>query len=249
MSAIDVTDTSFQAEVVEASFERPVVIAFHAKGCDSCRELAPLLEQAVGDRDLAYKLVAIDVDANPEAITLFGIQNVPAVKGVRDGILRAEFHGVVPLQQIDAFLDQLPATASELALKSNDQDALRAALNADPLDLPVTIALGRIVLDNGDPKGAFALLLTVAHHPIGAGLFERARLLANPTDDPAVAACLTNFNDDLEGSLDALIDLIASADIERLDVLRRIIIGVFAERSEDDPIVVEYRRRLASSPL
>jgi len=242
-----VTDETFQRDVFDASFERPIVVVLHAGEHDPSATYVTDLAEAIADRGLECTLVSIDAEQNPQATAVFGIQIAPSTKGVLNGILRAEITGAEPREAIDAFLSTVPLNQAEQALASNDEQLIRAALEADPFEPSLTIALGRLMLDRGDPLEAHLWLLTVAHHPIGGGVFERSRVLSNPATDPELAACLETFTTDLESSLDGMVAMIDTADAERLDTIRRIFIGVFAERPIDDPLVLEYRRRLATT--
>ena len=245
MAAQNVTDETFQRDVFDASFERPIVVVLHAGEQDPSATYVTDVADAIADHDLECTLVSIDAEQNPQATAVFGIQIAPSTKGVLNGILRAEITGAEPRAAIDAFLAAVPLDQAEQALASNDEALLRAALEVDPLEPTLTIALGRLVLDRGDALDAHLLLLTVGHHPIGASLFERSRLLANPSSDPELAACLETFTTDPAGSLNSIIPLIDDADEVRLDTIRRIFIGVFAERPIDDPLVLDIRQRLA----
>ena len=245
MAAQTVTDETFQRDVFDASFERPIVVVLHAGEQDPSATYVTDVAEAITDHGFECTLVSIDAEQNPQATAVFGILIAPSTKGVVNGILRAEITGPEPRAAIDAFLAAVPLDQAEQALASNDEALLRAALEADPLEPTLTIAPGRLVLDRGDALDAHMLLLTVGHHPIGAGLFERSRLLANPSSDPELAACLETFTTDPAGSLHSIIPLIDDADEVRLDTIRRIVIGVFAERPIDDPLVLEVRQRLA----
>ena len=245
MIAQTVTDETFQRDVFDASFERPIVVVLHAGEHDPSALYVTDVAEAISDHDFECTLVSIDAEQNPQATAVFGIQIAPSTKGVLNGILRAEITGDEPREAIDAFLAAVPLNQAEQALASNDEALLRAALAADPLEPTLTIALGRLVLDRGDVLDAHLLLMTVGHHPIGAGLFERSRILSNPSIDPELAACLETYTTDLAGSLNGIVALVDDADEVRLDTIRRIFTGVFAERAIDDPLVLEVRQRLA----
>lgn len=247
MIAQTVTDETFQRDVFDASFERPIIVVLHAGEHDPSATYVHDVAEAIADGDLDCTLVSIDAEQNPQATTVFGTQVAPSTKGVLNGILRAELTGPEPRPAIDAFLIAVSLNQAEQALAANDEQLLRAALEADPFEPTLTIALGRLTLDRGDPLEAHRWLLTVAHHPIGAGVFERSRVLSNPASDPELAACLATFTTGLESSLNDMVAMIDTADAERLDTIRRIFIGVFAERPIDDPLVLELRRRLATT--
>jgi putative thioredoxin len=113
---IDVTDATFQTEVIERSEELPVVVDFWAEWCGPCKMLGPVLERAVAERAGQVLLAKVDVDANPGLAQAYGIRGIPAVKAFRNGGVVSEFVGAQPPQSVEAFLDALagPGEAERL---------------------------------------------------------------------------------------------------------------------------------------
>src|ERR1700761_6802917 len=112
---MDVTDTTFQTDVVERSRTVPVVVDFWAEWCGPCRQLGPVLERAVAARAGTVELAKLDVDTTPVLAPTYGIQGVPAVKAFRDGNVVSEFIGAQPPVAVERFLDELaPSEADEL---------------------------------------------------------------------------------------------------------------------------------------
>ncbi len=143
---MDVTDATFEQDVVARSHERPVVVDFWAEWCGPCRSLGPVLEQEVGATAGAIELAKVDVDASPELASRFGIRGIPAVKAFRNGHVVGEFVGALPAERVRAFLDELTApTAAERLLEGDDLDAeVSAALAAGDVDRALELLLGRI---------------------------------------------------------------------------------------------------------
>jgi putative thioredoxin len=133
---MDVTEQTFDEAVVQRSHELPVVVDFWADWCGPCHALAPVLEQAVAERDGQVALVKVDVDANPDLATRFGVRGIPALRAFKGGRPVAELVGAQPPQVVSSFLDGLTAAparerlAEELAQRPGYEEvseALRAA--------------------------------------------------------------------------------------------------------------------------
>src|SRR5262249_48143605 len=102
---MDVTTDTFENDVVEHSAELPVVVDFWADWCGPCKTLAPILEREAAARDGQVVLAKVDVDANREVASRFGIRGIPAVKAFRNGQVVREFVGAQSPTSVASFLD------------------------------------------------------------------------------------------------------------------------------------------------
>lgn len=143
---MDVTETTFEQDVIERSREVPVIVDFWAAWCGPCRALTPVLEAEVERREGAVVLAKVDVDANPGLSAMFRVQGIPAVKAFRDGRVASEFVGARGAAAVSAFVDELLAPPRIHAV----MDELRASR-----ELPGVLA----ALENEDPQQALDLIL------------------------------------------------------------------------------------------
>lgn len=182
-AVLDVSDRTFEREVLARSREVPVVVDFWAPWCGPCRVLGPTLERLAQQANGGFVLAKVNVDENPQLAQAFRVQGIPAVKAFRDGRVVDEFTGALPEGQVRAWLkgiapseaDQLVAAAQSIEA-SDPEGAIaryRLVLGSDPGNAAALFSLGRLQLLRGDPEGA-ALLNEV---PAGTPFFGRAQAM------------------------------------------------------------------------
>ena len=143
---MDVTAESFERDVIERSRELPVVVNFWAEWCGPCRMLTPVLEREVEARAGEVELAKVDVDANQELASRYGVSGIPAVKAFRNGRVAAAFVGARPPASVALFLDELTGPSALEALLGELRESGEA---------PDVVA----ALDDGDHRRALDLLL------------------------------------------------------------------------------------------
>lgn len=134
---IDVTEATFEQEVMEASMRQPVVIDFWAPWCGPCRALSPVLEKLAGEFVGRVKVVKINSDDNLGLSQAFGVRSIPFVVAVVGGQIAAQFMGAKPEGQVRSFFEQVGKVFAQ-ALPEAAQ-ALEAA-SAEPAGPPRTPA-------------------------------------------------------------------------------------------------------------
>ena len=135
---MDVTEKTWESEVIRRSEEQPVLVDFWADWCQPCKKLTPVLEAAVEGRDVV--LAKVDVDACKTLADEYDISGIPAVKAFKNGRVVAEFVGAKSRTAVDAFLDELtkPPVAESL-----DDPELAGPLRAGDYERAFEILLGR----------------------------------------------------------------------------------------------------------
>ncbi len=243
---MDVTEATFQTEVIERSREIPVVVDFWAAWCGPCRQLAPIIEDIADRRADEVVLAKVDIDANPGLARQYEIMSIPAVKGFRDGGVVAEFVGLQPAASIEAFFNRVIPSAVEKLVALGDEASLREAIVRDAGHTPARVALGRILLDDGRRDEAIEVLEPASHDLAAQGLLARARLA--DVDAPDVAAGLAALDrGDPEAALTHLLDAVRGSDGELRDTVRAAMVGIFGDLGDQHPLTVRFRRRLSQA--
>lgn len=180
----DVTDATFQEQVIERSRDRPVVVDFWAPWCGPCRTLGPVLEALAAEKDCGFFLAKVNTDENQELAASFQVNGIPAVFAIRDGKLVDRFTGVMPEADLRKFLDGLaPTEAETLAAGARDlegrdpaaaQFAYRQLFAADPADPAARVGLARVLLASPGNEAEVEQLLAPVE--VGEHADEAARL-------------------------------------------------------------------------
>ncbi len=148
----DVTEATFQEQVIERSRTVPVLVDFWAPWCGPCRTLGPLLEKEIEALGGRVELCKLNTDEDPNLASQFGIRGIPAVKAFRDGQIADEFTGVIPVPEIQAFLARLVPTVGVGSL-----EGALAALSAGAIDEGVLILRTLLVKEGTAEAAAFHL--------------------------------------------------------------------------------------------
>ena len=243
MTVIDVTEQTFQAEVVDRSATVPVVVDFWAEWCGPCRALTPILEKEVARHEGAVVLAKVDTDANPQIAQAFQIQGIPAVKAFQGGQVVDEFVGVQNPLQVERFFAKLVPSEADALAASGDEADLRRALELEPARADAALALAGLLHRRGEGEEALTILENVHGNFAADGLAARIRLEQDPEGLELDQAWATLDAGDREGAVDALLAAMARTTT-RKDDLRQAIVGILDDLGVDHPFARDARARL-----
>jgi putative thioredoxin len=252
------TEASFQTDVIERSFEHPVVVDFWAEWCGPCRQLGPLLEREVEQRSDSIELVKVDTDANQQLARDYQIQGIPAVKAFKDGKVVDEFVGAQPPQAVIRFLDGLVPSAADGLVGQGDEASLRQALALEPTRADAAMPLAKLLYARGDTDEVLEILARVPGSFAADGLTARIGLERAAADTaattpgtatatlPLTDAFAALNADETERGLDILLNLLPESG-DAKDEIRKVIVGVLDELGPQSDLARAARRRLATA--
>ncbi|MDY6811736.1 MAG: tetratricopeptide repeat protein [Actinomycetota bacterium] len=256
---LDVTEATFETEVLARSQQQLVLVDLWADWCGPCKQLSPVLEKLAGQAQGAWVLAKIDVDANPRIAQAFRAQSIPMVVAIAQGQPVAAFNGVRSEAEISQWVGEI---LSQLA------DVLPGAAPADAepeQDDPRMVAAEE-KLNGGDFAGALADYRAIAEaEPQNVEAASAARnlefVLRAQAHDPAIvdtaapadvdaqlaAADVLLLGQQPEAAFDRIINVVKTSAGDDRTRARTRLLELFELFDPAEPFVVAARRKLATA--
>ncbi|CDZ88459.1 tetratricopeptide repeat protein [Rhodococcus ruber] len=259
---VDVTEATFEAEVLQRSMQVPVIVDLWATWCGPCKQLSPVLEKLAHEGGGNWVLAKVDVDANPRIAQAFGVQSVPTVVAIAAGQPLADFQGVQPEPQLRQWLAAIQDAVAgklsgppggEVAEEPAEDPRFVAAEQAlEAGDLAGAEAAYELIL-NSEPANADALAalrqvrFLARAQTVPADAIARADAAPADLDAQLAAADAELFAQQPEAAFARLIGFVARSAGDERNAARARLLELFELFDPAEPFVVAARRKLASA--
>jgi putative thioredoxin len=214
---VEVTEQSFDTEVMRKSVKHPVVVEFYSPRVSTGQQLSDVLAAAATEAAGKYLVARVNVDVAPQIVQALQLQAVPTVVGVIGGQIAPLFQGVLPKEQVLPYLDELvkAAVANGIVGRADPVSTGAAAAEDEIVPPDPRFAAADAALERGDFAAAEAefdklLAASPGDAEAKAGKAQAGLLARTAALDPDTVLVAADADPkDLQAQLDA-------ADIELL---------------------------------
>jgi putative thioredoxin len=267
--SIDVNQSAFLTDVIEASYQQPVLLDFFAQWCGPCQMLKPILEKLVQEYD--FVLAKVDIDQNPELANSYQVEGVPDVRVVSQGEVFPGFVGVLPEPKIRELLNQFNLQSgletgleeARSAVAAGDLEKAKAVfarlIEQYPQSRALAIEAAKFLILQDKLGSAEKLLAFIEEHE--RDHYAQADALRNliqlklesqnppqhdfdPTFFEAVQQTIVG---EYETALQNLLAIVAKDRKYRNDGARKAMLMVFSLLGDTHPLTMHYRKQLTQT--
>ncbi len=269
-TSISVDRDNFDSEVIQKSYEKPVLVDFFATWCGPCQMLKPMLEKLVQEYD--FVLAKVDIDQNPDLAHTYRVEGVPDVKIVVNGNVSDGFVGVLPEPQLrellaqlnlKSFLDQSLETIYTEASQGHIETAqalLTKLLQEYPNDRSLTLEAANFYIEADQLDKAEQLLATIPEYE--KPFFSQAQglkvlinfkqVVAEPESTNLLkerfrAGAKATLAGDYGAALEQFLAIVSSDRKFQDDGARKAMLAIFDLLGADHPLTKDYRKKLTQA--
>lgn len=267
--SIDVNQNTFMGDVIEASYQQPVLLDFFAQWCGPCQLLKPILEKLVQEYD--FVLAKVDIDQNPELANSYQVEGVPDVRVVSQGEVFPGFVGVLPEPKIRELLNQFNLQSdletglekARTAVAAGELDKAKAVfarlIEQYPQSRALAIEAAKFLILQDKLGSAEKLLAFIEEHERDhyaqadalRNLIQLKLESQNPPQhdfDPAFfEAVQQTIMGEYEAALQNLLAIVAKDRKYRNDGARKAMLMVFSLLGDTHPLTMRYRKQLTQT--
>ncbi|MEI8240052.1 MAG: tetratricopeptide repeat protein [Actinomycetota bacterium] len=229
---IELTDANYEAELIERSYQVPIVVDLWAEWCGPCRTLGPIIERVVDATEGKVVLAKVDTEAHPALSRAFQVQSIPAVYAMKNGQIIDGFVGAYPEEIVQQFVDALMPTEDEVTLAAliaeGTEGSFRAALDIDRGNEDAIVGLAELLVARGETDSALEYLARIPET-------DRTRVVA------ARARVHLATDDDHDATLATLLDQVKDDEVARQQFL-----DILELMGPADPRTASYRKQLTA---
>lgn len=229
--AVDVTDQTFQSEVVEKSRTTPVIVDFWAPWCGPCQQYTPILERTVAATNGQVILAKVNIDENPQLAQAFQVQSIPTIAVLKNGQLLGTIVGAQPEHEVQRVVQAILPNPTEQRVTElmavGTEEALRDAVALMPGNEDAVCALAEHLVRTGKAEEALTLLPRLPETDRVRHIAASARLALNPVD---------NFDEQLVSLLPR---------VKNDETARQEFLDILETMGAADPRTAKYRKQLS----